>query len=943
MNNQQAILLNLIKEIDRICKKHNIVYYCAGGTVIGAARHQGFIPWDDDIDIYMTREEFNKFIDAFNEENPKNRALECKENNSEYYSVINRYVECGSTFFCRYHMLGHSVAGNLIDIFILDPVTASREAKREHISKLFIYAEYLMPFYSFSHRCNPEHVHLVEEYDSFKNEYGLNAVLKKLESEIFTCSEDDGESYILRWGSSPSIFPQKMLGQPVYMKFEDTELPMPEKWYDYLVLLYGADWMEIPFIDNRIEHNNILRDDISYEYFYKKRDEFYTEEYLIECFNTCKVKMRERYRRRRELEKPASEIHVNIVSKIIELNKARLGDKSIKTLFLTGNYESIIKVFEQYIKLQTSKEFCGALQHTHIFRLFNPIVVPIDNEDLYVLLLSLLRCGKIRLVGKIVDIYQRADIKSDAISIAESCLDAHSKTAELYITGKFDECISYAEKLSLPEEVGKDMIFEYYTLSRVALNKIDRNEITEIYNANKNSIAIKKAYADFIYNSGDIPEAKKIYNEITKVCRNGIFLKEINERVPIPKISYTEATRFAPNEATELQMEMLKEISEFCNENEIHYMLSPDLSRRIIKGKNIGYENKEKIIFMDLFNAKNFIDKFRLNPVKNRKLVHWGNSDTISSFFIYYSDTNSIYSKFSDFGRNAETGISITIKILRPQLKFANPKVFLYEVMLRKKYLSQYYMNEKSQGIRKLIDPVLHSQVKNDSDGKLENKLFNEILRKEINLKKDCYYYKNDYRNKLQKPKMILENELLNTTEIEFNGTKYSVPESVASENFNSNDELDNSYEYPDIFTILYSGVSWDDVRESFDFTKYISYEWTEFRRAELTSMKYNKIRANNWRRIVMESDKLDLINKYRPNIDIMKSLLASSDYKKLGDLLVEMDKTVDKYLKSSLLLQTFPELDNIYLKYLTATGRFSTVKTIKKIKRNLIIRHILS
>lgn len=252
-------------------------------------------------------------------------------------------------------------------------------------------------------------------------------------------------------------------------------------------------------------------------------------------------------------------------------------------------------------------------------------------------------------------------------------------------------------------------------------------------------------------------------------------------------------------------------------------------------------------------------------------------------------------------------------------------------------------MNEKSQGIRKFIDPVLHSLVKNDSDGKLENKLFNEILRKEINLKKDCYYYKNDYRNKLQKPKMILENELLNTTEIEFNGTKYSVPASVTAENFNSNDELDNSYEYPDIFTILYSGVSWDDVRESFDFTKYISYEWTEFRRAELTSMKYNKIRANNWRRIVMESDKLDLINKYRPKIDIMKSLLASSDYKKLGDLLVEMDKTVDKYLKSSLLLQTFPELDNIYLKYLTATGRFSTVKTIKKIKRNLIIRHILS
>ena len=64
MNRQQQNLLELLKLLDGICKKYNITYYAAGGTVIGAVRHGGFIPWDDDIDVYMTRDEFNRFREA---------------------------------------------------------------------------------------------------------------------------------------------------------------------------------------------------------------------------------------------------------------------------------------------------------------------------------------------------------------------------------------------------------------------------------------------------------------------------------------------------------------------------------------------------------------------------------------------------------------------------------------------------------------------------------------------------------------------------------------------------------------------------------------------------------------------------------------------------------------------------------------------------------------
>ena len=63
-----AIELDLLAEFDRVCKKHHIVYYASGGTMLGAVRHKGFIPWDDDIDVMMMRDQYEKLCKVASEE-----------------------------------------------------------------------------------------------------------------------------------------------------------------------------------------------------------------------------------------------------------------------------------------------------------------------------------------------------------------------------------------------------------------------------------------------------------------------------------------------------------------------------------------------------------------------------------------------------------------------------------------------------------------------------------------------------------------------------------------------------------------------------------------------------------------------------------------------------------------------------------------------------------
>ncbi|MDE5947376.1 MAG: LicD family protein, partial [Prevotella sp.] len=76
LRRQQMRMLDILIEVDRICRKHNIRYWLSSGTLIGAVRHKGFIPWDDDLDIEMLLPDYKRLMKVLPEELPENFALQ---------------------------------------------------------------------------------------------------------------------------------------------------------------------------------------------------------------------------------------------------------------------------------------------------------------------------------------------------------------------------------------------------------------------------------------------------------------------------------------------------------------------------------------------------------------------------------------------------------------------------------------------------------------------------------------------------------------------------------------------------------------------------------------------------------------------------------------------------------------------------------------------------
>lgn len=238
--------LSILEEVDRICRKHQIDYWLDGGSLLGAIRHGGFIPWDDDIDIAMTLEGLKQFIRIAPQELREGLFLQTSESDPTHKEPIVKvrdlnslYIESGDNMQAPYQK------GLYIDIF---PFIDYPSVPKSWVKKL---TKGISTSYSILHKAHYYSLRAFAEYFWFHAKYGLYRTLWGLlnllypkDTYISNILINNGYGIMHR---KDSIFP---LGR---MTFEGKEFPAPHNPDAYLKDLY-KNYMEIPPEDKRKIH-----------------------------------------------------------------------------------------------------------------------------------------------------------------------------------------------------------------------------------------------------------------------------------------------------------------------------------------------------------------------------------------------------------------------------------------------------------------------------------------------------------------------------------------------------------------------------------------------------------------------------------------------------------------------------------------------------------------
>lgn len=261
----QRVLVGYLLEFDRICRKNNIKYFLGGGTLLGAVRHGGFIPWDDDADIMMLREDYDKFLEVAQEELPDGFTLQTSKTD-KYCHYPFAKIRIDNTMFATKYSKTHSKMNNgmAFDIFAHDNTANSAIGRKLHLQfTLLIRA---MIFNKWNHR----KINNKKKGQSFVANI-LKAIFpirvsQWIQYRIFKLFKHKKNAKYLYDGMGRNVyhgaFPKYYLDEVIYIKIHGHDFPIPKEYDKYLTYLYG-DYKQLPPASKRQTSHSIVQLDMS--------------------------------------------------------------------------------------------------------------------------------------------------------------------------------------------------------------------------------------------------------------------------------------------------------------------------------------------------------------------------------------------------------------------------------------------------------------------------------------------------------------------------------------------------------------------------------------------------------------------------------------------------------------------------------------------------------
>lgn len=258
----QNKLLIMLKQFHKVCVANNLVYYLAGGTMIGAVRHQGFIPWDDDVDVVMPRNDYEKFKKNASTILPANLEIKFYENTKNspmhYIKLIDKNTTLIENKYRNYF------EGVYIDVFPLDGAPELLFNRKKIQRKANIYISLIL-----NHCYTNGRDGIRQIYGYIARTFDLSWLHLKLEKIITQFPYESSKyvgNYLGSYGEKEFV-PKECFGKPILYCFEDTEFYGPQNYDLYLSSIYG-DYMQLPPVNQRIN---------THQYFFIDLDKPYRE------------------------------------------------------------------------------------------------------------------------------------------------------------------------------------------------------------------------------------------------------------------------------------------------------------------------------------------------------------------------------------------------------------------------------------------------------------------------------------------------------------------------------------------------------------------------------------------------------------------------------------------------------------------------------------------
>lgn len=255
----QLTQLEILKAVDAFCRDNNIKYSLYAGTLLGAIRHKGFIPWDDDLDICMEREEYNRFVEIWERKKPKGYLLQNKENTPSFIHSFSK-IRKEHTTFLEYEGEENSFySGIFIDVFPIDRFPngiLSGAVFRWHcLVYQLLTREYIPPKGSlFEKTISTLILYLTpQERRTIKRQKLLSIITKSSDRKLRTVATETLKTIM-------TPLPANLFDEYTYLRFEGGEFMCFSNWDGYLTAKFGYYMTLPPESEREWKHHPLIVD-----------------------------------------------------------------------------------------------------------------------------------------------------------------------------------------------------------------------------------------------------------------------------------------------------------------------------------------------------------------------------------------------------------------------------------------------------------------------------------------------------------------------------------------------------------------------------------------------------------------------------------------------------------------------------------------------------------